>query len=153
MDGRNTTIPCRSDKKICEIIVDAIMYFILFSGCCRGGNEKIQRRSCVSVLLWIGTRAWRQNSRRDTGARPFTILSWGRFFSREIVRNQYFYIKQVLLGALLGLIHAHKQCLTVDKEAVSLYDQKLKEERKRADDQVCINRNNKIKKSGLKVYF
>lgn len=40
-----------------------------------------------------------------------------------------------MLGSLLALIHAHKQCLTVDKEAVSLYDSKLKDERKRADDQ------------------
>ena len=42
---------------------------------------------------------------------------------------------QVMLGALLALIHAHKQCLTIDKEAVAGFDQKLKEERKRADDQ------------------
>lgn len=40
-----------------------------------------------------------------------------------------------MLGSLLALIHAHKLCLTVDKEAVSTYDSKLKEERKRADDQ------------------
>ena len=40
-----------------------------------------------------------------------------------------------MLGALLALIHAHKQCLTIDKEAVAGFDQKLKEERKRADDQ------------------
>ena len=42
---------------------------------------------------------------------------------------------EVMLGSLLALIHAHKQCLTVDKEAVAAYDAKLKEERKRADDQ------------------
>ena len=41
-----------------------------------------------------------------------------------------------MLGSLLALVHAHKQCLTVDKEAVATYDTKLKEERKRADDQV-----------------
>ncbi len=40
-----------------------------------------------------------------------------------------------MLGSLLALIHAHKLCLTVDKEAVANYDAKLKEERKRADDQ------------------
>ena len=40
-----------------------------------------------------------------------------------------------MLGSLLALIHAHKQCLTVDKEAVAGFDQKLKDERKRADDQ------------------
>ena len=40
-----------------------------------------------------------------------------------------------MLGSLLALIHAHKQCLTVDKEAVANFDAKLKEERKRADDQ------------------
>ena len=40
-----------------------------------------------------------------------------------------------MLGSLLALIHAHKQCLTVDKEAVGGFDQKLKDERKRADDQ------------------
>ena len=39
-----------------------------------------------------------------------------------------------MLGSLLALIHAHKLCLTVDKEAVAAYDSKLKEERKRADD-------------------
>ena len=42
---------------------------------------------------------------------------------------------EVMLGSLLALIHAHKQCLTVDKEAVASFDAKLKEERKRADDQ------------------
>ncbi len=42
---------------------------------------------------------------------------------------------EVMLGALLALVHAHKQCLTVDKEAVAAYEAKLKEERKRADDQ------------------
>ena len=41
-----------------------------------------------------------------------------------------------MLGSLLALVHAHKQCLTVDKEAIAGYDTKLKEERKRADDQV-----------------
>ena len=41
----------------------------------------------------------------------------------------------ITIGALLALIHAHKQCLTIDKEAVAIFDQKLKEERKRADDQ------------------
>ena len=40
-----------------------------------------------------------------------------------------------MLGSLLALIHAHKLCLTVDKEAVAAFDAKLKEERKRADDQ------------------
>ena len=43
-----------------------------------------------------------------------------------------------MLGSLLALVHAHKQCLTVDKEAIAAYDTKLKEERKRADDQVCL---------------
>ena len=46
---------------------------------------------------------------------------------------------EVMLGSLLALIHAHKQCLTVDKEAVAGYDAKLKEERKRADDQVTLH--------------
>ena len=41
----------------------------------------------------------------------------------------------VMLGALIGLIHAHKLCLTVDKEAVAAFDAKLKDERKKADDQ------------------
>ena len=45
---------------------------------------------------------------------------------------------QVMLGSLLALVHAHKQCLTIDKEAIAAYDLKLKEERKRADDQVRI---------------
>ena len=40
-----------------------------------------------------------------------------------------------MLGSLIALIHAHKQCLTIDKEAVAIFDQKLKDERKRADDQ------------------
>jgi hypothetical protein len=41
-----------------------------------------------------------------------------------------------MLGSLLALIHANKMCLTIDKEAVAQYDAKLKEERKRAEDQV-----------------
>ena len=40
------------------------------------------------------------------------------------------------LGSLLALIHAHKKCQPVDKEAVTQLDTKLKDERKRADDQV-----------------
>ena len=31
---------------------------------------------------------------------------------------------EVMLGSLLALIHAHKQCLTVDKEAVTTFDAK-----------------------------
>ena len=49
-----------------------------------------------------------------------------------------------MLGSLLALVHAHKQCLTIDKEAIASYDTKLKEERKRADDQVmnfCIQQD------------
>ena len=42
---------------------------------------------------------------------------------------------EVQLGSLLALIHAHKKCQPVDKEAVLALDAKLKEERKRADDQ------------------
>lgn len=52
---------------------------------------------------------------------------------------------EVMLGSLLALIHAHKQCLTVDKEAVAGYDAKLKEERKRADDQGGRGRNESVK--------
>jgi tetratricopeptide (TPR) repeat protein len=44
-----------------------------------------------------------------------------------------------MLGSLLALIHAHKQCLTIDKEAVTNLDQKLKEERKRSDDQALYH--------------
>jgi hypothetical protein len=55
----------------------------------------------------------------------------------------FFY--QVLLGSLLALIHAHKMCLTVDKEAVAQYDAKLKEERKRAEDQVNEIAHKKVK--------
>ena len=43
-----------------------------------------------------------------------------------------------MLGSLLALVHAHRQCLTIDKEAIAAYDTKLKEERKRADDQVSF---------------
>ena len=39
------------------------------------------------------------------------------------------------LGSLLALVHAHKKCQNVDREAVAALDAKLKEERKRADDQ------------------
>lgn len=42
---------------------------------------------------------------------------------------------EVQLGALLAMIYAHKRCSTVDREAVTSLDTKLKEERKRADDQ------------------
>ena len=43
---------------------------------------------------------------------------------------------EVQLGSLLALIYAHKKCSTVDREAVAALDTKLKDERKRADDQV-----------------
>ena len=47
-----------------------------------------------------------------------------------------YYYDQVQLGSLLALIFAHKRCSTVDREAVAALDTKLKDERKRADDQV-----------------
>jgi tetratricopeptide repeat protein 21B len=40
------------------------------------------------------------------------------------------------LGTVLALIHAHKKCLKVDKEAVAQLDAKLKEDRKKAGDKV-----------------
>ena len=49
------------------------------------------------------------------------------FFASEFLRVQ--------LGFLLALIWAHKRCSTLDREAITAYDLKLKEERKRADDQ------------------
>ena len=42
---------------------------------------------------------------------------------------------EVQLGALLALIYAHKRCSTMDREAVVALDTRLKEERKKADDQ------------------
>ena len=42
---------------------------------------------------------------------------------------------EVQLGSLLALIWAHKRLTTLDREAVTAYDLKLKEEGKRADDQ------------------
>ena len=42
---------------------------------------------------------------------------------------------EVQLGSLLAMIFAHKKCSTIDREAVTALDAKLKEERKRADDQ------------------
>ena len=48
---------------------------------------------------------------------------------------------EVQLGSLLALIHAHKKCQPVDKEAVLALDAKLKEERKRGDDQALLRRS------------
>ena len=62
---------------------------------------------------------------RTDKSSPILVTLHGQFFST-----------QVILGSLLALIHAHKLCLTVDKEAIAQYDAKLKEERKRAEDQV-----------------
>ncbi|XP_050699357.1 tetratricopeptide repeat protein 21B-like [Eriocheir sinensis] len=42
--------------------------------------------------------------------------------------------REVMLGTLLALIHAHRRCQVVDREAVALLDSKLKEERKRASE-------------------
>ncbi|XP_068223465.1 tetratricopeptide repeat protein 21B-like [Palaemon carinicauda] len=42
--------------------------------------------------------------------------------------------RDVMLGALLALIYAHRRCQVVDKEAVAQLDAKLKEERKRASE-------------------
>ena len=46
---------------------------------------------------------------------------------------------EVMLGTILALIHAHKRCATVDKEAVLQLDAKLKEERKKAGDKVKLS--------------
>ncbi|XP_027210397.1 tetratricopeptide repeat protein 21B-like isoform X1 [Penaeus vannamei] len=42
--------------------------------------------------------------------------------------------QDVMLGTLLALIYAHRHCQVVDKEAVTMLDAKLKEERKRAPE-------------------
>lgn len=44
--------------------------------------------------------------------------------------------REVMLGTLLALIHAHRRCQVVDREAVTQLDAKLKEERKRASEGV-----------------
>lgn len=44
--------------------------------------------------------------------------------------------REVMLGTLLALIHAHRRCQVVDREAVAQLDSKLKEERKRASEGV-----------------
>lgn len=44
-----------------------------------------------------------------------------------------------MLGTLLALIYAHRHCQVVDKEAVTMLDAKLKEERKRAPESVNMN--------------
>lgn len=44
--------------------------------------------------------------------------------------------REVMLGTLLALIHAHRRCQVVDREAVAQLDAKLKEERKRASEEV-----------------
>lgn len=43
------------------------------------------------------------------------------------------------MGTLLALIHAHRRCQVVDREAVAQLDAKLKEERKRASVEVTMN--------------
>ena len=43
-----------------------------------------------------------------------------------------------MLGSLLGLITAHRQAKSVDREAVTQLDARLKEERKRATEVVSI---------------
>ena len=43
---------------------------------------------------------------------------------------------EVMVGSLLALIYTHRKCVTIDKEAVTNFDIKLKEERKKAGDQV-----------------
>ena len=44
--------------------------------------------------------------------------------------------REVMLGTLLALIHAHRCCQVVDREAVAQLDAKLKEERKKASEVV-----------------
>ena len=46
--------------------------------------------------------------------------------------------REVMLGTLLALIHAHRNCQVVDREAVAQLDAKLKEERKRASELVGV---------------
>ena len=38
---------------------------------------------------------------------------------------------EVMVGSLLALIYTHRKCVTIDKEAVTNFDIKLKEERKK----------------------
>jgi tetratricopeptide repeat protein 21B len=42
----------------------------------------------------------------------------------------------VNLGAITALLNAHKKCQNIDKEAVAQLDAALKEERKKASDEV-----------------
>ncbi|CAG0886786.1 unnamed protein product, partial [Cyprideis torosa] len=78
------------------------------------------------------------------------LILEGRFQEglRELERLQTDPVYGV--GSILALIHGHKQCRTVDREAVTILDNKLKEERKKASPQrtgakqnsaeVCIER-------------
>lgn len=43
--------------------------------------------------------------------------------------------KELGMGAILGLIYAHKRCLVVDREALQSFDSRLKEERKQLSTQ------------------
>ncbi|KAK3857879.1 hypothetical protein Pcinc_020970 [Petrolisthes cinctipes] len=42
--------------------------------------------------------------------------------------------REVMLGTILALIHAHRRCQTLDREALAHLDAKLKEERKKASE-------------------
>lgn len=44
--------------------------------------------------------------------------------------------REVMLGTVLALIHAHRRCQALDREALAQLDAKLKEERKKASEVV-----------------
>lgn len=54
------------------------------------------------------------------------------FFCGVLLQNE----REVMLGTILALIHAHRRCQALDREALTQLDAKLKEERKKASEVV-----------------
>lgn len=50
--------------------------------------------------------------------------------------------REVMLGTVLALIHAHRRCQALDREALAQLDAKLKEERKKASE--VVNKQNAV---------
>ena len=81
---------------------------------------------------WFSRVSFRQISPETDSVRQ--SFSFSQEGIRELDGLQSY--TEVQLGSLQALIHAHKLCSPVDREAVTSLDTRLREERKRADDQV-----------------
>lgn len=89
----------------------------------------------LSSIQWIRTRIGQSHSRRFVPPLAFALPILTFIFAGIRELNPIQADKELGMAAILGLIHAHKRCTVVDKEALQTLDGRLKIERKQLSTQ------------------